>query len=123
MKRSGRAVKFSTGVILAFIIITLLILMVLGCVVYSKINFEADERLFESSRRWNSTTFYADSEPGGEYTPVEVETSGSIRKSHYTLDEISKYLTKGIIAVEDKIFYEHKGVDVKRTTMAAAPTP
>lgn len=120
MKRSGRAVKFSTGVILAFIIITLLILMVLGCVVYSKINFEADERLFESSRRWNSTTFYADSEPGGEYTPVEVETSGSIRKSHYTLDEISKYLTEGIIAVEDKIFYEHKGVDVKRTTMAAA---
>ena len=83
--------------------------------VYKGINFEGDERLFEGSQGFGSTTFLA--ENSGEW--IEVETSGSIRKSYYSLNEISPYITKGFIAVEDKIFYKHKGIDLKRTVMAA----
>ncbi len=83
--------------------------------VYKGINFEGDERLFEGSQGFGSTTFLA--ENNGEW--IEVETSGSIRKSYYSLNEISPYITKGFIAVEDKIFYKHKGIDLKRTVMAA----
>ena len=118
----SRSIKTARKALYVFIVFTAAIIIGIAVYIfflYSRINFEADERLFESSVRWNSTTFYADSEPGGEYTPVELESSGSIRKSYYMLDEISDYLKDGFIAVEDKIFYDHSGVDVKRTVMAA----
>ena len=83
--------------------------------VYNGINFETDERLFEGSRGFGSTSFLA--EDNGEW--ITVENSGSIRKIYYTLDEISPYVINGFVAVEDKIFYEHKGIDIKRTMMAA----
>ncbi|MBR4836535.1 MAG: penicillin-binding protein, partial [Clostridia bacterium] len=70
-----------------------------------------DEKLFDSSRSFESTLFYAEGEV--------IETSGSIRKLHYTLDEISPYVSRGFIAVEDRMFYEHPGVDIKRTALAA----
>ena len=89
--------------------------------VYKGINFEADERLFESAAEFHSTTFYANGADGnGEYEPLAIEISGSMRKLFYSHDEISRYLKDGFIAVEDKIFYEHKGIDLKRTLMAAA---
>ena len=88
--------------------------------VYNKINFEADERLFESALTFNSTTFYADKKTSEEYNPVQIEMSGAIRKMHYSLEEISPYIKEGFVAVEDKIFYEHPGVDFKRTVLAVA---
>lgn len=108
--------------------ITLFFLAIIGVVavitsaafIYKTISFEADERLFESAAGFDSTTFYADSdERDSEYTPVAVETGGAIRKTFYSLDEISPYLKEGIIAVEDKKFYSHSGVDVWRTMYAA----
>lgn len=102
------------------VIVLLIILTVFIAIIYFKLDFRGDEELFESSRRWSSTTFYADSDEKEGYQPLEIEISGEIRKQHYMLEEISPYLTNGFIAVEDKIFYEHNGVDLKRTAMAAA---
>lgn len=79
--------------------------------IYRDIDFQVDERLFDSSRSFESTLFYAEGEV--------IESSGSIRKLHYSLDEISPYVSRGFIAVEDRIFYEHSGVDIKRTVLAA----
>ena len=87
--------------------------------IYRNIDFSVDERLFESSRSFESTTFYANSGNSDEYNPIAIETSGAIRKLHYSLDEISEDVIKGFIAVEDKMFYEHRGVDVRRTALAA----
>ncbi len=39
-----------------------------------------------------------------------------------TLDEMSDYLPKAYIAIEDKRFYEHSGVDLRRTAGAIANT-
>ena len=87
--------------------------------IYKGINFEADEMLFENSRVFESTVIYADGSMGNEYDPLIIENSGALRKNHYALDDISPLLKKGVIAVEDKQFYEHKGVDFKRTFLAA----
>ena len=38
------------------------------------------------------------------------------------LDEMSEYLPKAYIAIEDKRFYEHHGIDIKRTTGAILGT-
>ena len=99
-----------------FLITTVVAIVFIGVLllVYKGINFEADEKLFENSLGFNSTTFYAESD--GEI--IAIETSGNIRKVYYSLDEISEYVKDGFIAVEDKIFYDHKGIDLKRTAMA-----
>jgi len=115
MKKSKIAIKslalwvFLIGVLISSVFCVLIVF------VYKGINFEADERLFEGSRGFGSTTFYA--EEDGEW--VSVETSGNIRKLYCSLDDISHYVVDGFLAVEDKIFYEHKGIDIKRTLMAA----
>lgn len=115
MQTKGRGIKLLAlwvFIISFFIAITFIALVFF---IYKGINFEADERLFEGSRGFGSTTFYAEND--GVHTSIEM--SGNMRKIYYVVDEISPYITKGFIAVEDKIFYEHKGIDLKRTLMAA----
>jgi len=42
--------------------------------------------------------------------------SGDENRKIVTFDEMSKYLPDAFIAIEDKRFYEHNGVDIKRTS-------
>ena len=51
---------------------------------------------------------------------VIAELSGDESRKIITLDDMSKYLPKAYIAIEDERFYEHNGVDLKRTTAAIA---
>ena len=111
--RKGAAIIFCSAV---FIAVAFAFLVV--CV-YREIDFEADEILFEGAASFNSTTFYANANDSDEYSPVVIEISGNMRKIFYSCDEISPYLLKGIVAVEDKKFYDHKGIDLKRSVMAA----
>ena len=120
MSNLRRGVKITAAIIFSSSALVLLILGFLVFYVYEGINFEADEQLFESAADFHSTTFFANSADDGEkYEPIAIEISGSMRKMVYSIDEISPYLKKGFVAVEDKIFYEHSGMDLKRTVMAA----
>ena len=117
MKRKNKILLVSAAII--SVIATFLLLAVIIISVYSS-KFSSDTELFEKSRKWNSTVFYANAAPySEEYIPVESELSGSIKKAFYSLDEISPYLKDGFIAVEDRIFYKHSGVDLGRTLRAA----
>lgn len=51
---------------------------------------------------------------GQEYTRI----SGGENRTYATLDQISPYLPKAFIAIEDERFEEHFGIDVKRTAGA-----
>ena len=44
--------------------------------------------------------------------------SGDENRKIVTFDDMPTYLPKAFIAIEDKRFYEHSGVDIKRTTYA-----
>ena len=44
--------------------------------------------------------------------------SGDENRKIVTFDDMPAYLPKAFIAIEDKRFYEHSGVDIKRTTYA-----
>lgn len=121
MKSKRKAIKVTATVIFCAAISVGLIFGGLVIFVYNGINFESDEQLFESAADFHSTTFYANgADEEGIYDPIAIEISGSIRKLVYSSDEICDYLKRGFIAVEDKIFYEHPGIDLKRTAMAAA---
>ena len=115
MGRYNRQIVFVAKWIFIVSIATLVCFFGLIVYIYKGINFERDEKLFEGSRGFESTGFYA--MENGEWTLVE--TSGTLNKSYYTLEEISPYVKNGFIAVEDKEYYSHKGINLKRTLLAA----
>ena len=51
-------------------------------------------------------------------TVVLAELNGQESRKSITLEEMSPYLPKAFIAIEDERFYEHHGVDFKRTAVA-----
>ncbi len=119
-KSSGHILKLISLIILIFAVLVLLAVVSLYFYARSKIDFDADEAMFDTSIHWNSTTFYADENKyDDEYIPIKIESAGSLKKEFYSLDEISNYIKDGFISVEDRIFYTHHGVDIKRTMYAA----
>jgi len=107
--------------------ITILALLALTCFIGisaflgRNVSFEEDEQLFRAAKSGTLTKFYADGgEIGGEYEPIEISamTMGTTKKSYYPIEEISEFLVRGVVAVEDREFYSHKGVNFRRTAMA-----
>lgn len=106
---------------LLFIFAIIILIAAIGISVYIKnnISFEGDEMLFSLSKNINSTKIYADSDLGDdEYDPVGVENIGAKSKEYFALSEFSDYLKVGFIAVEDREFYNHRGINLRRTLLA-----
>ena len=114
-----KIVKITALVLVSTAILTALAAGALVIYTRHTLNFEGDEVLFEKSLKWESTAFYASADPYGEYVPVRMETAGSLEKQYFPLEEISPLLIDGFVAVEDGKFWEHSGVDYKRTLYAA----
>ena len=101
------------GIMLAFA-------LTLSVYIKKNISFETDEMLFSMSRDSGGAKIYADYDLNdGEYEPVEIENIGSKVKEYFNLSEYSDCLRAGFIAVEDREFYNHCGIDIKRTILAA----
>ncbi len=117
-----RALKITSLVIVIFTAV--LLLCGTGLFVYAKynINTEADEILFELAKQGNVTEFYANGAPLGSdyYIPVKIDSTSHVdsKKVWYPISEISDIVKAGFIAVEDHEFYEHDGVNYRRTFAA-----
>ena len=61
----------------------------------------------------NTNTMVYDSEGN-----VIAELSGKENRKIVSIDEMAKHLPEAFVAIEDERFYEHKGVDLKRTAAA-----
>lgn len=61
----------------------------------------------------NSNTFVYDSEGN-----LIKELSGDENRKIVSLNDMPEYLPKAFVAIEDERFYEHHGVDIKRSTAA-----
>lgn len=104
-------------VIIAAVLCVSFLSALLGCFFISRaVDSKKDEALFSAAARHESTVILAREEGKDGWEPFE--SIGGLRKSYYPISEVGEYLKRGFVAVEDKIFYEHKGVDVKRTLMA-----
>ena len=53
---------------------------------------------------------------------VIANLSGDEKRKVITLEDMAKYLPKAYVAIEDERFYEHNGVDIKRTAGAIIQT-
>ena len=114
-----------------FIIISVLILLFLLSVgalaIYSNkfVSFETDEALFSDAKEEKRIRLYYDL--SGEctiqnYSPVlyeEISLSDK-RREWYSYGDFSELLKDGFLAMEDREFFSHRGINLKRTIAAAA---
>ena len=112
-----RKKKKKSHKVLKFFLLTIFwgILIVLGLgvgVVYSLFKGAGDLPM-EQFEINNFTTIIYDKD-GKEYAKLDSREN----RIYVTLDEMSEYLPKAFVAIEDERFYEHQGFDLKRTAAA-----
>ena len=113
-KKSKKSKKKIWKIILLTIVWGIVIMIGLGVgVIYSIFN-GAGELPLEKFEIHNFTTFVYDKD-GNEYTTLDTKEN----RVYVTIDEMSPYLPKAFIAIEDERFETHFGIDVKRTGAAA----
>ena len=118
MRFLKRGVLFTASAIL--LVAILLSAAYFALFFYSRANIdkEADERLFSSAGEDNVSRIFVNSAPlfSGEYIPEELELYGKgDRKATVKLSEVSDYVKLGFIATEDREFFWHNGVNIRRT--------
>lgn len=93
--------------------------------VRSRVDFRLDEELFSSSHTTSVISLYVDGSGKYEgkldaYEPVlrEEVCLTDLKNKWASLDEIPKLLQKTFVAVEDREYYNHMGVNLRRTLMA-----
>ena len=99
--------------------LALLLIILLGAVlVYARknIDYRLDEELFSKAKEESTVYYYAYGE-GGELEEVYKNLRSSARE-WTDWEEIGDNLKRGFIAVEDREFYEHRGINFRRTVAA-----
>ena len=128
-KKKKRLLRLLAGVLIVSSL--LMVLSAAGIYIWAAnvIDVEEDEALFSVAGENTLTRFYYDGE-GGEavaalpgYRALEWQEesfSGSARSLRVDYGELPPYLPLAFVAIEDKRFFSHDGVDVLRTLKAAA---
>lgn len=98
---------------LRIVILLLLMLMVIGTgiivgMIYGK--WGQDFEITEEELTISGNSTILDSEGN-----LLAELSGDEKRKIITLEEMSEYLPKAYVSIEDERFYSHSGVDIKRT--------
>lgn len=112
-KNKKKIIKTLLKIFLVTFLIGILILVGLFVGLYYSIANGAGALTKEEFSINKFTTFVYDKD-GNEYTTL----SGGENRTYATLDQISPYLPKAFIAIEDERFETHFGIDVKRTAGA-----
>ena len=119
IKKKRRAVLIIVSLLIAFVIVALAYLML-----ESFKKFSSDEVLFRTAAENGITKFYYDGSGGGgeninTYIPVKfAEMVGTSKKNWVLYDDVSDNVKNAFVAVEDRSFFEHSGINIKRTLLA-----
>ncbi len=121
VKDTGRTLSRVLGYAAKAVLTIVLVLLTTGVIlslfgaVYVKYHLEVDTSLVLEKFNPNlSSHFFAMDESTGQW--VEVETiSGKENRIWADYDDIPEYVKNAAVAIEDKRFWEHQGVDWKRT--------
>ena len=101
-----------------------LILLVLAVGVYTmSLDTSLREEVFFTSRADRTTRLYYEGANGEIIELATDRVSGSGNALYCPLSEMPEHLKNAFIAIEDKRFYRHGGVDWLRTCSAAGDIP
>ncbi len=111
------------GIILVSVI--MIVSLLFAIYIEKHIDKSIDEELFEGLSNGSSSKLYyyefSDRENReGEAVQIDEELYGGYRCEYVTIDRVPKYLIDAFISIEDKRFYDHSGVDWRRSISAGA---
>lgn len=107
---------YSTAIIAAFAVIFSATVGVVIVYVGRNIDYEVDEELFRKAKEEETSYYYA---YNSRKELEEVYKSSYSTVSEWTdFEDIGEFIKQGFIAVEDRDFYSHNGVNFKRTILA-----
>lgn len=115
-------IRVGTAVLVAFTVAVIMLIVFLAYI-KNNVEAEADVELYRSVKSDKITTFYYFPD-GMEKVESAIEIEGSSiynteKKLYAYYDEIPENLKNAFVAIEDKRFYSHNGVDWYRTLGAA----
>lgn len=115
----GGVLRLSAKLIMSALLILICTGLLFGCIfaAYAKtsLSTDLDISLADYQLSLSSTIYYKDN--AGAYQELTVLQSEEIR-FWVDYENIPKYMEKAAVAIEDKRFYDHKGVDWYRTVGA-----
>ena len=111
----GLAVKILATAVLIFLTTGLLFACIFAFYVKTTLQDDLDVSLSDYSLSESSIIYYEDN--NGEWQELAT-LSGRENRIWVDLEDIPDYLVKALVAIEDRRFYEHKGVDWFRTLAA-----
>ena len=124
--------KKRKGIKILLIVLTVLSALVLsgaliiGVYAAKNVDFEKDEALFYASQTENITKFYYDGSGffgkyPDRYIPCEFESISSAltKRSWLKYEDISDTVKNAFLSTEDRDFFTHHGINLKRTVGAA----
>ena len=112
-----KKIKKSVALFVAFSMIILLSVTTIGVYAGVAIDYKTDSALFLLAKSSESTEYYAQNEVGEQELVHRVAIGG--RKEWQSLSEMGELIKNAFISVEDRSFYSHHGVNVRRTLQAA----
>ena len=121
-KRVGKILLLFASVLFSCLVIT-----VTGLGIYIKRNFESElpSSFFEMCAKGETPTFFAyrfdnRAEREGEAVDITEDVFFQKRSVYTAFEEMPPHLINAFVAIEDKRFWEHSGVDWYRTLAAGA---
>ena len=111
----GLVLKITGSALLVFLLAGLLFSCIFAYYIKTCLTQELDVSLDDYRLNQSSTIWYADR--SGEYHEL-VTLTGVENREWVDYDSIPKYMEQAVVAIEDKRFYDHKGVDWYRTAGA-----
>ena len=112
----GSALKVIGTILLILVVTGLLFLCIFAAYVKNCIIPSSELNLDEVTLNQSSTILYEDK--SGNWQEL-VTLSGAENRVWVDYDQIPEYMEKAVVAIEDKRFYKHNGVDWYRTAGAA----
>ena len=88
----------------------------LATVITVSAEYETDDALFSCAKENTATVYYALDSLGSPYEIWSDKSAGTVEWC--SLEDASEYLKQGFIAAEDRDFYRHHGINIKRTVLA-----
>ena len=122
MKKRKRSLPFILATVLLAVTLSG-ILLIIGAYFFVRrnIDYSRDEIMFSSLQGGSGTKFYYnEGEDYTEYIPRElcVYSVGGLKQNWVSYADISENIKIAFISAEDRKFFEHRGVDFKRTALA-----
>ncbi len=111
----GLAAKILATIVLIFFTTALLFACIFAFYVKTTLQDDLDVSLSDYSLSESSILYYEDA--NGEWQELST-LSGSENRIWVDLDQIPDHLVKALVSIEDRRFYDHKGVDWFRTLAA-----